>query len=149
MNQGRSTPTATRNPAPRGDLLLSAVLIELEQEKFSGRVAPYVDEEAFASLRKRSDLFAYRRANVPPEEQVLLVPLTDEAAGAESETAFICKQQLRLLARLIQQRLPDLLPQLTFSIAYALERRDRGTSRGAPRRASPAQRREACPRACC
>lgn len=95
-----------------GGPALSAVLIELEQEKFTGRIAPYVDEEAFASLRSRSDVFAYRRANVPPDEQVLLVPLTDETEGSESETTFVCKQQLRLFARLIQQRLPDLLAKL-------------------------------------
>lgn len=108
MNQ---EPTATRNPAPRGDLLLSAVLIELEQEKFNARVAPY-DEETFALLQSHSDIFPYRRTNVPPDEQVLIVPLTEAAEASEPETTFICKQQLRLLARLIEQRLPDLLPQL-------------------------------------
>lgn len=104
-------------------MLLSAILIELEQEKFNARVAPYVGEEAFALLRSRSDVFAYRRPNVPPDEQLVLVPLSDAADTSERETTFVCKQQLGLLARLLQQRLPDLLPQLELRRSrFKLER---------------------------
>lgn len=110
MTQGRF-PAATRSPAQRADLLLSAVHIELEQDKFNARIEPYIDEDAFAAMRSRPNVFSYRRANVPPEEQILVLPL-DDSESAQGETAFICKQQLRLLARLLQQRLPDLLPRL-------------------------------------
>jgi hypothetical protein len=103
--------------------LLSAVLVELEQEKFNARVAPYTDEEAFAALRSRSDVFPYRLTHAHPDEQVLIVPLTEGAHVSELETTFICKQQLRLLARLIQQRLPDLIPKLQLRHSrFGLER---------------------------
>lgn len=106
----------------REDFLLSAVLIELEQETFRASVVPYVGDDDFAKLKSRPDIFCYRRANVPPEQQVVLVPLVDSTAKASEET-FVCKQQLRLLARLVQQRLPDLLPQLELRRGrFGLER---------------------------
>ena len=122
MRQGRVTTTPRHSPSLRRELLLSAVLVELEQETFNARVVPYLDENAFSEMRSRRDVFCYRRAKAPPEKQVLLVPLTNSAEAVPEET-FVCKKELRLLARLIQERLPELLPQLELRRArFGLER---------------------------
>lgn len=100
------------------------MVIEVEQERFRASVAQYVDDEEFAALRARADIFVYRRANVPPEEQVLVLPLTEGVpSDADAEMSFVCKQHLRLLARLVQDRLPELLPQLELRrTRFGLER---------------------------
>jgi hypothetical protein len=125
VNEGQSG-AARRSSAgaSRADLILSALLVELEQEQFYASIMPYLDEEAFTKMRGRPDVFVYRRARVPPQEQVLVVPLGEEHVdGLTDATAFTCKQQLRVVAALIQQRLPELVPQLELRRAsFGLER---------------------------
>ena len=121
-----SSPVARRPAAavPRADLLVSAILVELEQDQFRAAVTPYIDEMAFASAQSRPDAFVYRRSRVPQHEQILTIPLSDEPERAQQDaTVFICKQQLRVLSTLIQQRLPDLVPQLNLRrTKFGLER---------------------------
>jgi hypothetical protein len=106
-----------------GALYLSAVEVSCASPEFSGTLVPY-DDEVFKALKARDDLFAYRNRSLPAERQILVIPLLDDVQleGASFELIPIADYPLAI-ARLVEYRLPDLLPKLQLRrTRWGLER---------------------------
>ena len=105
-------------------LLLSAVEIQLSQPEFIGALVPYRDDETFQALKCRHDVFTYRHRGRKPDEEVLVVPLEEQASiDGCSFGPLPAGSHLIGLARLIEQRLGDLLPKFELRRArWGLER---------------------------
>lgn len=117
-------PGAIRSAASKRDLLLSAINVQVEQEHFTAWVLPYTNEDAYDQLRSRPDIFVYRRHREPPEGQVLVIPLQSEPLDGMGEpVSFVSRRQLRVLATLLERRLPIVLPKLELRRCFGgLER---------------------------
>ena len=92
-------------------LLFSAIEIRFAVQEFTGALLPYESDEAFHSLRKRTDLLAYRHRGRPEDSQVLVVQTTDAPCKGITFGPLPVKDSLRALARFIEDRLVDLLPK--------------------------------------
>ena len=105
------------------DFVLSAVAIQLSHAQFRAVVTRYSDED-FESLSTRDDIFVQRMPHAPVEEQLVVVPLVAASLeGLPEPRLLVCKQHLRLLAALIEHRLPSLLPRLELRRArFGLQR---------------------------
>ena len=92
-------------------LLFSAIEIRFAAQDFTGAVLPYESDDAFHTLRKRTDLLAYRHRGRPEDSQVLVVPTTNAPCEEITFGPLPVKDNLRALARFIEDRLVDLLPK--------------------------------------
>ena len=92
-------------------LLFSAIEIRFAAQDFTGALIPYESDDAFHALRKRTDLLAYRRRGRPEDPQVLVVPTTNAPCEEITFGPLPVKDNLRALARFIEDRLVDLLPK--------------------------------------
>lgn len=103
----------------RRELLVSAIIIELPQPDFRAARRAYSDA-AMVDLRQRAELFVYREASAPIDEQLFVIPMAGDLPDAQQ---LICKQKLRVLAALIEHRLPALFPRLQLRrTKFGLER---------------------------
>lgn len=95
------------------NLLLSAIEIQFAATEFIGSLQPYVNDQAFSTLRERSDVLVYRHRGRPSDSQVLVVPTRDPT---ENETLRFgplpVGANVRALARFVEDRLVGLLPKL-------------------------------------
>ena len=91
------------------DLFLSAFGLELSASRFRGRLGPY-SEGSFEELRAAADIFVTRLHHRPPEEQVLVIPLT-ESPDSDCEEFEIRRFSIQI-AHLVADQLPRVLPNL-------------------------------------
>lgn len=93
-------------------LLLSAIEIRFANPEFVGAFRPYESDDAFHDLRKRTDLLSYRHRGRPGDSQVLVVPTTNPPDdGTITFGPLPVRENLRALARFIEERLVGLLPK--------------------------------------
>ncbi len=94
------------------NLLLSGIEIIFSAAEFTGALRPYESDKAFRALRERDDLLSYRHRGRPDDSQVLVVPTTSPPSDMTIEfSQFPVKENLRALARFIEDRLVELLPK--------------------------------------
>jgi hypothetical protein len=128
----RGHPAHEREPArhhdARGrqrslDLVLSAVRVDPIEHEFPAAVVPY-DKAGFDAMRDRVDVFVYRRKREPLERQVLAIPLLGgPLPGLPVCEQLEAKRNLVVLSRLLERRLPDLVPKLGLQrVRFGLER---------------------------
>lgn len=117
-----------RHPEARGrkrtlDLILSAIRVEPVEHEFFAAFLPY-DDASFDALRERADVFAYRQKREALDRQVLAIPLlTGTLAGLPAYEQLEAKRNLIVLSRLLERRLPDLVPKLGLQrVRFGLER---------------------------
>jgi hypothetical protein len=103
--------SARRGPASTGQLLLSAMEVVFERPTFAATEAAY-DDDYFSELKAREDVFAYRRHGVPPERQLLVMPLSASAELPQPATEFPVADHLRALGAMIEHRLGVVLERL-------------------------------------
>lgn len=94
-----------------GRLLLSAVYIDIADD-IPASLLPY-DADVFQALRRRHDLFAFRRKQEPIERQLLVVPF-DDAAAAElpAPVPVPVVRNLPVVMMLVEERLGAAFPEL-------------------------------------
>lgn len=118
-----------KNSGTAGGLIMSAIVLQLSDATFDGQLAPYPGDLAFSELKERNDVFVYRRRSAPENEQMLVIQLDAGAAHNKSVGACVklrVQDYLSPLARLIQQRLPQVFPDLSLeSTRWSLSRSKR------------------------
>jgi hypothetical protein len=117
-----------RDPEARGRqralaLILSAARVEPVEHDFPAAMMPY-DDASFEALRERTDVFAYRQKREALDRQVLAIPLlTGTLPGLPGYDQLETKRNLIVLSRLLERRLPDLVPKLGLQrVRFGLER---------------------------
>lgn len=102
----RSTPWTSTGP-----LLLSGLELVIGASTLEAVELAHSDE-AFDEFRERKDVFVYRRRGVENEREMVLVPFAPNLALPGNSKQLAVRENLDLVAALVDFRLPELLHKL-------------------------------------